>query len=73
MHSKILLSCQSRKRESIEGFHDEVIDFLVKFLNSFFPKCEMIGHVSSFVIPSQKYKSIWIIEFQSVEQDDSFH
>jgi len=73
MHSKILLASQSRKRESIEGFHDEVIYFLVKFPNSFFPKCKMISHVSSFVIPSQKYKSLWVVELQSVEQDDSFH
>ena len=73
MHGEVLLSSQSGERKGVKGLHDEVVDFLIKFLNRFLPKSEMIRHISSFMISSEEDESFRVVELESEEEDDSFN
>ncbi len=73
MHGEILLPSQSGERKGVKGLHDEVVDFLIKFLNRLLPKSEMIRHISSFMISSEEDEGFRVVELESEEEDDSFN
>ena len=54
MHSEIFIVYDASDGHVVEYFHHEVVNFNVVPADDFLPECEVLCHVSAFVIASQQ-------------------
>ena len=59
----------ARKRKVIKRVHTNIVYLLVVFVETLCPEIEKAGHLSAFVVPSQKNHTFWKIDFERVEED----
>lgn len=70
MHSKEPVIDDASEGEVIERVHENIIDFLVVFIETLRPEVEETCHLSALVVTSKEVNSLWIGHLQGVQEEE---